>query len=451
MRSVVRFICMLGATATGLVGVRSASAQSTPARSTQVVECTKCHADRDLLSANASGARQDSALFVTGAVLDSSVHHSLQCTDCHRGFGAGFPHQASQVVVPCSTCHEKEGRDWAASIHARNAETVGDAPTCVGCHGSHGVRAATDPRSPIYPLNVAGLCSRCHGDPRIIGRYFTGPAYQEARVAATAFPKSVHGIALTRDGLVVSATCSDCHRAHLILPPDSARSSVNRANIPQTCGKCHAGVVKVFEGSAHGPGYPKQPGIAEGHPKPVCIDCHSAHEIVRADRPAWQRSTVQKCGSCHEHLYETYFETYHGQVTQLGSNLAAKCSDCHTAHDMRSPTDPKSTVFAGNLVHTCSQCHEGANANFVKYYAHGDPRQRTKYPRLYWPWLLMTGLLVSVMAFFVLHSVLWLIRNGIEHRRGGHGPRGPGGGGPIDDGPGVGPAGGSPTSGGSES
>ncbi len=262
MRSEVRLLCIPAFLGLLFAAPAPATAQAGSSR-TQVVQCLKCHADHDLLAANAASRSRDSALFVTGAVLDSSVHHSLQCTDCHRGFGAGFPHRVSQVVVPCSTCHEKEGRNWAASIHAQNAETVGDAPTCVGCHGSHGVRAVSDPRSPTYPLNVAGLCSRCHADPKIIGRYFTGPDYAEARIAATAFPKSVHGIALTRDGLVVSATCSDCHRAHLILPPDSARSSVNRANIPQTCGKCHAGVLKVFDGSAQGPGYPEQPGIAE--------------------------------------------------------------------------------------------------------------------------------------------------------------------------------------------
>jgi len=415
MHARIRAVWVLVPIGLSLAAPRPAVAQDGGSASPQVVECTKCHGDRDLMSSNATTTRRASVLFVTRTALDSSVHRSLACTDCHRGFEAGFPHQVSQVVVPCSTCHEQEGRDWAASIHARNAETVGDAPTCVGCHGSHRIRAASDPQSPTYPLNVAGLCSRCHADPTIIGRYFTGPAQEEARVAATAFPKSVHGIALTRDGLVVSATCSDCHRAHFILPADSPRSSVNRANIPQTCGTCHAGVVKVFEASAHGPDYPPQPGIAVGHQRPVCIDCHSAHEIVRADRPAWQRSTIQKCGNCHEHLYETYFETYHGQVTEVGSNLAAKCSDCHTPHNMRSPSDPESTVYPANLVQTCGQCHEGANANFVKYYPHGDPTQRARYPRLYWPWLLMTALLVGVMSFFVLHSVLWLIRNALEH------------------------------------
>ena len=46
----------------------------------------------------------------------------------------------------------------------------------------------------------------------------------------------------------------------------------------------------------------------------------------------------------------------------------------------------------------------------------------------------MTGLLVSVMAFFVIHSVLWLIRNGIEHRRGGRGSGGPAAGPPTSGG-----------------
>jgi Class III cytochrome C family len=414
--------------------VRPVAAQASHSAPAQVVECAKCHANHDFIAANATRPGQDTLLFVPPTILDSTVHQSLACTDCHRGFEAGFPHHVSQIVVPCSTCHQKEGQDWDASIHARNAETIGDAPTCVGCHGVHRIFSAKDPRSPTYPLNVAGLCGRCHGDPRIIGRYFMGAGQEQARIATTAFPKSVHGIALTRDGLVVSATCSDCHRAHLILPADSPRSSVNRANIPATCGNCHAGVSRVFEASAHGPGYPVQPGIATGHPRPVCIDCHSPHEIAPPDQPAWQLSTVQKCGSCHRHLYETYFETYHGQVTQLGFTLAAKCSDCHTAHNMRPASDPQSTVFAGNLVKTCSQCHAGANANFVKYYPHGDPTQRTRYPRLYWPWLLMTGLLISVMAFFGFHTLLWLIRNAIDRSRTGAAAEPPGGPGPSAEG-----------------
>jgi hypothetical protein len=409
---------MLGACVMGLAVTASASAQTGSAQAGRQaagpVECSKCHADHDFIEANARGPGQDTLLYVPPDALEGTAHRSLACTDCHRGFETGYPHRALEVVTSCATCHEQEGRDWTASIHAGNAETVGDAPTCVTCHGSHGVLATSDPRSPTYALNVAGLCGRCHGDARIIGRYFVGAGAEQARIATTAFPESVHGIALTRDGLVVSATCSDCHRAHRILPADSAESSVNRANIPSTCGACHAGVAQVFEASAHGADYPPGRGEPNDHPRPVCVDCHTAHQIARADQPAWQLGTVQTCGSCHEDLYETYFGTYHGQVTQLGYTLAAKCSDCHTAHNMRPPTDAESSVFAGNLVTTCSQCHEGVTANFVKYYAHGDPTERTRYPVLYWPWLFMTVLLVGVMTFFGLHSLLWLTRRGIQ-------------------------------------
>ena len=402
--------------ALGLGWTGHAAGQTSSATS-QVVQCDQCHANRDFLAANAVGPGLDTALYVPAVVTQGTAHQTLSCADCHVGFDAGYPHQFTEVVADCSSCHEQEGNDWSESIHAGNAETTGDAPTCVDCHTAHRVLSASDPESPTYALNVAGLCSRCHADPAIIGRYFVGSGNEQAEIAAAAFPESVHGIALTRDGLVVSATCSDCHSAHRVLPSDDQRSTVSRANIPTTCGACHAGIVRVFDASAHGPDYPEEPGDENPHERPVCVDCHSAHEISRTDQPAWRLGTVQTCGSCHEELYETYFETYHGQVAQLGFDLAAKCEDCHTAHDMRPASDPASTVFAGNIIETCGQCHEGSNANFVKYYAHGDHTQRTRFPVLYWSYLFMTTLLVSVMSFFLLHSGLWVVRERIDRWR----------------------------------
>lgn len=385
------------------------------------VECARCHANRDfLIGKQAPPGVNDSTLYVGPAVLEGTVHQGLKCTDCHRGFEAGYPHRVTAVVVPCKTCHAQQGADWEASVHALNASTKGDAPTCVRCHGSHLIYSAKDPRSPTYPLNVAAKCGGCHGDARIIGTYFARPEKEEGRVAVAEFPKSVHGAALTRDGLVVSATCSDCHGAHKILPADSSESSVNRAHIPATCGACHQGLVATFDSSAHSPTYPRRPG-ADSLRRPVCIDCHTAHAISRVDRPHWLTGVVGECGKCHERLYETYLETYHGKVTRLGDEVAARCSDCHTAHSMRPASDPRSSVYPANLVATCGRCHANVNANFVKYYAHGDPTQRAKYPRLYWPWLFMTALLISVMAFFGLHTVLWLIRLGIDRARGGGG------------------------------
>ncbi len=395
-------------------------AASAPAAARAQVACEKCHANRDFLGGR-SGA--DTALYVTAATLAGTRHGSLACSDCHRGYEIGYPHAAAARVVPCETCHESAGRDWAASVHAPTAAATGDAPTCVACHGSHQVYGKADRRSPTHPLNVAATCGRCHADPAIIGTYFSSAGKETARVAVEHFHTTVHGAALSRDGLVVSATCNDCHESHRVLPADSAESSVNRANIPATCGTCHVGITEVYDASAHGVAYRDGTATETGHQAPVCVDCHSAHEIVRADQPRWFLDVVRECGTCHEQLYETYFETYHGKVTRLGFALAATCSDCHTPHDMRAVTDPQSSVYATNVVATCARCHPGATTNFAGYRVHADAKDRARWPGLYWTRMFMIVLLTGVMSFFGIHTLLWMLRLALNRRRGGA-PRG---------------------------
>lgn len=387
--------------------------------SSSVVQCQKCHGNREFLVGKAKTVRGDSALFVPDSLLRDSRHAKLSCGDCHPGYGGGYPHQTSAVAVSCAKCHEKEGAAWARSIHAPNAKTVGDAPTCVTCHTRHHVLGVDDPRSPTYALNVAKLCGSCHSDPRIVGTYFKKPKDAEARTAVAEYYKTVHGTAISKSGLVVSATCNDCHDAHMVLPPDSAQSTINRAHIAETCGACHAGVLATFDSSSHGRALASGKKTSTGHAAPVCIDCHAGHKIVAASDPVWFRGVVSECGSCHERLYKTYFDTYHGQVTELGFGLTAKCSDCHTAHAMLPPTDARSSVNPANLVATCGRCHPGANAKFVEYLPHGDPQNRAKYPGLFWVWLFMTGLLVSVFSFFGAHTFLWLTRLTLDRVRGG--------------------------------
>jgi nitrate/TMAO reductase-like tetraheme cytochrome c subunit len=406
MRGMVWFVC--GISAVWVLGVEPTEAQAVP-----VVRCENCHGERDFFTGG------DSTLFVPAEIFSTTAHSGLACTDCHRGFEAGFPHSTESKVVSCETCHEQEGVDWAASIHAPNATLRGDAPKCVDCHGIHEVFRASDRQSPTYALNVASLCGRCHADPSVIGSYFATADKAQARTAVAQYFETVHGHALTVAGLTVSATCNDCHRAHKVLPADSAESSVNRRNIPETCGACHEGIIAVYEASAHGAAQQNGRANGTGHSAPMCVDCHSAHGIVRADEPVWHLGVVEECGTCHEELYQTYLETYHGKVTRLGSTLAATCSDCHTPHNMRSADDPSSSVNSAHLVETCSACHQAANANFVQYRPHADPRQGDQYPVLHWTWLFMTSLLIGVMVFFGIHTVLWVTRLTIDHVRAG--------------------------------
>ena len=53
---------------------------------------------------------------------------------------------------------------------------------------------------------------------------------------------SIHGFALTKDGLLVAASCSSCHGSHKILSKtDPKQPHQSSAISPSTCGTCHAG------------------------------------------------------------------------------------------------------------------------------------------------------------------------------------------------------------------
>src|SRR3970282_1590802 len=98
------------------------------------------------------------------------------------------------------------------------------------------------------------------------------------------------------------ATCVNCHTSHGELPPGDPKSSVNRANLPGTCGTCHHGVAEAFAKSIHATGEARG-----GMRLPVCEDCHSSHSIARADLPGFRTRMMQQCGQCHTEEAETFF------------------------------------------------------------------------------------------------------------------------------------------------
>ena len=71
----------------------------------------------------------------------------------------------------------------------------------------------------------------------------------------------------------------------------------------------------------------------------------------------------------------------------------------------------RSPIAPANLVKTCGRCHAGANASFVKYQPHANARNRKLNPALYYVTLFMNLLLIGVLTFFMIHTLLWLIRS----------------------------------------
>ena len=125
---------------------------------------------------------------------------------------------------------------------------------------------------------------------------------------------------------------------------------------------------------------------------PVCNDCHTAHTIRRTDEDGFKLEIMDKCGRCHEEIAKTYFDTYHGKVSQLGYTKTAKCYDCHGAHDILRVGRPAlAPVAAQNVVATCQKCHPGATRRFAGYLTHATHHDPQKYPFLFWTFWGMTG------------------------------------------------------------
>ena len=63
---------------------------------------------------------------------------------------------------------------------------------------------------------------------------------------------------------------------------------------------------------------------------------------------------------------DQYHTSVHGKRFAAGDTKVAVCIDCHSVHDIRPPSDPRSTVNPVNVAKTCSRCH--SDADYMKSY-----------------------------------------------------------------------------------
>ena len=369
-------------------GPRAAQAQT---------DCLMCHGDKTMQDANGH------SIAVDGKTFGDSVHGALGCNACHADIKE-YPHPDHIAKVDCKTCHTDEAAALGNSVHKSSK----DHP-CTSCHGdAHAIFPKTDARSAVYPLNVPKTCGNCHGNGGMAQKHGLASVYPN-------YMDSIHGFALSKEGLLVAANCQSCHGSHGILSHKDPASPTYKTNVPKTCGTCHAKIDADYEHSAHGA------AIAKGNLKaPVCTDCHTAHQILQPTESAFRMQSTPICGSCHKDKLSTYHDTFHSQLGLLGGYVeTARCWDCHEAHDVLPAANPKSAVNKANLVKTCGKCHAGANASFVEYQPHADAYDFKASPALYFIRLFMNILLVSVLTFFVIHTILWLVRARFEQMKRG--------------------------------
>jgi len=112
----------------------------------------------------------------------------------------------------------------------------------------------------------------------------------------------------------------------------------------------------------------------------------------------------------HRHCEECHVkEAKHSHTTR--GNLT--CRQCHGAEPIAginsyySPMNP-----IRRHAYVCSKCHEGANTSFATFMVHepkaGDAATRKTFASLYYSNWFMYLLIVGTLAFFGLHTLIWV-------------------------------------------
>jgi len=254
-------------------------------------------------------------------------------------------------------------------------------PSCTDCHGSHDIRGSEDKESKVHPLNLPGSCATCHED-----EAFTESEGIKFKHPVRVYSVSVHGRA-AMGGLYSAATCNDCHStggsAHRILAPGDIASTINHFNISKTCGRCHKYIEQDYSEGIHGK--LTEHGQVDS---PICTTCHGEHNILPHEDPrspvSSSRLAEATCTPCHESAllnekYElptgrlqSFEDSYHGLKSKAGDRTVANCASCHGSHRILPSADSTSTIYAGNLQHTCGGCHPGISEELAWTPIHED-------------------------------------------------------------------------------
>ncbi len=276
------------------------------------------------------------------------------------------PVAAGVADEDCLNCHEdkdlKDNSDrslfvdkvqFGNSIHGRSGIS------CVNCHAD-----LEKVKDFPHPEKLAKVnCSGCHTE------------------AQQKFERSIHGKAVTDKGLE-RVHCQSCHGYHDVLEGHNVNSRTHPLQQPATCGSCHFDGsfqakhrvnAKDFLNTVHGIALVKY-GLSNSA---TCVTCHGSHEVTDTSDPeslVSKKNVPATCGHCHEGILKDYLEGVHGQDFQKGIRDVPVCTDCHGEHQILSPQDKQSKVYATHVALTCARCHD--NQDLARIY--NLPAQRLR-------------------------------------------------------------------------
>jgi predicted CXXCH cytochrome family protein len=283
--------------------------------------CILCHSDsanqsaEDLFSIPSDSRPAETHMNLKEVVEDVHFRRGVSCAGCHGGDPTAdlghdhvkeWPEKDRQknrawVVQFCARCHSDPAimhefnpslptdqlAKFKDSPHGRTLLEKHDdrAPSCVSCHGVHGIRSAKDPQSKVYAQRVPETCGACHADPKIMSGFTRTDGSPLPTTQLAEYRTSVHGRALLERGDLGAPACNTCHGNHAASPPGVAQVS-------RSCSLCHSANASLFDGSKHKHAF-------DQHNWPECGQCHNNHAIAKTHDSMLATGPGQLCGDCH--------------------------------------------------------------------------------------------------------------------------------------------------------
>jgi hypothetical protein len=154
--------------------------------------------------------------------------------------------------------------------------------------------------------------------------------------------------------------CQACHTDITTYPhPEITYNSARELSRSYylACKKCHSVNYEKTMDSIH-----SRVAEAGNLEAPVCTDCHGAHYVSSPNQPRSLVSTT--CGKCHTEIHQEYLGSVHGKALIDENNPDVPvCTDCHGVHNIQ---DPRTAEFRIESPDLCAKCH--ANEELMNKY-----------------------------------------------------------------------------------
>lgn len=154
--------------------------------------------------------------------------------------------------------------------------------------------------------------------------------------------------------------CNVCHVNISGYPHPEYRPADRRQvtlDLYTACKQCHADNYQKTLDSVH------QKALASGNRLgATCADCHGAHDVRPPDQPRWRIALT--CSKCHGAIFSQYKDSVHGSALQQDNPDVPSCVDCHGVHNIPDPTTAAFRLKSPTEM--CGKCHS-------------DPQRMSKY------------------------------------------------------------------------